>query len=121
MAQMVKSLPAMWETWVPGLARSPGEGNGYPLQDSGLENSMDCTAHGFANNGTQLSGFHSFFFSSPERIKSTYFLERYLKTNKQKMTFYFINLELKGVTIQCASIRKRVSSKGFLNYMFLGA
>ena len=25
----------------PGLGRSPGEGNGYPLQYSGLENSMD--------------------------------------------------------------------------------
>ena len=27
---------------VPGLGRSPGEGKGYPLQYSGLENSMDC-------------------------------------------------------------------------------
>ena len=27
---------------IPGLGRSPGEGNGYPLQDSGLEDSMDC-------------------------------------------------------------------------------
>ena len=26
---------------IPGLRRSPGEGNGYPLQYSGLENSMD--------------------------------------------------------------------------------
>ena len=26
---------------IPGLGRSPGEGNSYPLQDSGLENSMD--------------------------------------------------------------------------------
>ena len=31
----------------PGLGRSPGEGKGYPLQYSGLESSMDCTAHGF--------------------------------------------------------------------------
>ena len=31
---------------VPGLGRSPGEGNGYPLQSSGQENSMDCTVHG---------------------------------------------------------------------------
>ena len=28
-----------------GLGRSPGEGKGYPLQYSGLENSMDCTVH----------------------------------------------------------------------------
>ena len=27
---------------IPGLGRSPGEGEGYPLQYSGLENSMDC-------------------------------------------------------------------------------
>ena len=27
---------------IPGLGRSPGEGNGYPLQYSRLENSMDC-------------------------------------------------------------------------------
>ena len=27
---------------IPGLGRSPGEGKGYPLQYSGLENSMDC-------------------------------------------------------------------------------
>ena len=30
---------------IPGLGRSPGEGKGYPFQYSGLENSMDCTAH----------------------------------------------------------------------------
>ena len=32
--------------WIPGLGRSPGEGIGYPLQYSGLENSMDCIVHG---------------------------------------------------------------------------
>ena len=31
---------------IPGLGRSPGEGNGYPLQYSGLENSLDCIVHG---------------------------------------------------------------------------
>ena len=31
---------------VPGLVRCPGEGKGYPLQYSGLENSMDCIVHG---------------------------------------------------------------------------
>ena len=34
---------------IPGLGRSPGEGKGYPLQYSGLENSMDCIVHGVAN------------------------------------------------------------------------
>ena len=32
---------------IPGLGRSPGEGKGYPLQYSGLENSMDCSTPGF--------------------------------------------------------------------------
>ena len=31
---------------IPGLGRRPGEGNGYLLQDSGLENLMDYTVHG---------------------------------------------------------------------------
>ena len=38
-----------------GVGKSPGEGNGYPLQYSGLENSMDYTVHGVANSQTQLS------------------------------------------------------------------
>ena len=42
---------------IPGLGRSPGERNGYPLQYSGLENSMDCIVHGVAESDTtkQLS------------------------------------------------------------------
>ena len=43
---------------IPGLGRSPGEGNGYPLQYSGLENSMDCIVHGVTKSRTQLSDFH---------------------------------------------------------------
>ena len=31
---------------IPGLGRSPGERKGFPLQYSGLENSMDCIVHG---------------------------------------------------------------------------
>ena len=30
---------------IPGLGRSPGEGKSYPLQYSGLENSIDCIVH----------------------------------------------------------------------------
>ena len=105
-AQLVKNLPAMQETWfwkicwrrerlptpvflvfpcgsagkksacnegdlgsIPGSGRSPGEGKGYPLQYSGLENSMDYIyiVHGVAKSWTQLSDFHfsllpSYFF-----------------------------------------------------------
>ena len=37
---------------IPGLGRSSGEGKGYPLQYSGLENSMDCIVYGVANSQT---------------------------------------------------------------------
>ena len=37
---------------IPGLGRSPGKGKGYPLQYSGLENSMDCIVHGVAKSWT---------------------------------------------------------------------
>ena len=37
---------------IPGLGRSPGEGQGYPLQYSGLENSMACIVHGVAKSQT---------------------------------------------------------------------
>ena len=43
---------------IPGLGRSPGEGKGYSLQYSGLENSMDCIVHGVTKSQTQLSNFH---------------------------------------------------------------
>ena len=51
---------------IPGLGRSPGEGKGYPLLYSGLENSMDCIAHGVTKSQTRLSDFH-FHFSPEER------------------------------------------------------
>ena len=43
---------------IPGLGRCPGEGIGYPLQCSGLENSMDCRVHGVLKCRTWLSNFH---------------------------------------------------------------
>ena len=43
---------------IPKLGRSPGEGKGYPLQYSGLENSMDCIVHGVAKSQTRLSDLH---------------------------------------------------------------
>ena len=48
---------------IPGLGRSPGEGNSYPLQYSGLEISMDCIVHGVTKSWTQLHDFHFHFFS----------------------------------------------------------
>ena len=56
---MVKNLAAMWETRgsIPGLGRSPGEGNDYPFQYSGLENSMDRGAWKATVSGVTESGW----------------------------------------------------------------
>ena len=43
---------------IPELGRSPGEGNGCPLQYSGLENSVDCIVCGVTKSRTRLSDFH---------------------------------------------------------------
>ena len=58
---------------IPGSGRSPGEGNGNPLQCSCLENPMDrgawgATVHGVAKRWTWLSGF-TFTFTSIHTIK----------------------------------------------------
>ena len=54
MAQLVKNPPAMQGDLgsVSGLGRCPGEGKGYSLQYSGLENFMDYTVHGVAKSRT---------------------------------------------------------------------
>ena len=54
---------------IPGLGRSPGQGNGSPLQYSCLENPMDrgawpATVHGVAKSQTWLSDFTSLHFTS---------------------------------------------------------
>ena len=46
---------------IPGLGRSPGEGKGYTLQYSGLEESVDCTVHAVTKSQTRLSDFHFHF------------------------------------------------------------
>ena len=53
---------------IPGSGRSPGEGNGNPLQYSCFENPMDvgawwATVHGVAKSQTRLSDFTFTFFS----------------------------------------------------------
>ena len=55
-AQMVENRLAMQETWVRflGWEDSPGEGNGNPLQYSGLENPMD----GLQSLGSQGVGYN---------------------------------------------------------------
>ena len=76
-AQLLKNPPAKAGDLgsILGLGRSPGEGNGNPLQYSGLENPVDwgawwATVHGVAKSRTQLSAwyFHSHTTSREDHI-----------------------------------------------------
>ena len=62
MTQSVKNLPAVQvdPDWIPVFDRSPGEGNGNPLQYPCLENPMDigawwAAAHGVSKSRAQLN------------------------------------------------------------------
>jgi len=74
-AQMVKNPPAMGETWVRSLGweDSPGEGNGYPLQYSGLEKFTDrgawqATVHGVARSQERTDCIFKCMFKHKDRI-----------------------------------------------------
>ena len=61
---MIKNLPTSARDlgWIPGLERSPGEGNGNPLHYPCLGNPMDrwawwATVHGVAKSWAQLSPY----------------------------------------------------------------
>ena len=59
--QLVKNLSNAGDPGsIPGLGRSTGDGIGYPLQYSGLKNSMDCVSV-WVHKETQLSDFHFHF------------------------------------------------------------
>ena len=76
---------------IPGLGRYPGEGIGYPLQCSGLENSMDCRVHGVSKSQTQLSDFH--FHFKVGRYLTQWLSDLFLLQLTVKNSFY--------ITINC--------------------
>ena len=89
---------------IPGLGRSPGRGNGNPLQDSCLENPMDreawwATVHGVAKSPTWLSDF-------------AYLLKTLLIRQPRYWTpsIHFTFLQLKAVT--CEMEPRRPSAQG---------
>ena len=69
---------------IPGLGRSPGEGKGYALQYSGLENPMDCRVHGVAKVGHDwvILTFTSLYSSPPrnQMVKGTHWWNLYWPT-----------------------------------------
>ena len=69
-----------------GLGRSPGEGNGSPLQYSDLENSMDCIDHGVAKSQTQPS--NSISTRNPDNsLNLSGFWDLHLQINRLKEAF----------------------------------
>ena len=73
---------------IPELGRSLGEGKGYPLQYSGLENFMDCLVHGVAKGRTRLSDFHfrkgkNFIYGSSQVLCTTLF-------SQDQVLFFFL-------------------------------
>ena len=77
-AQLVKNLPVMRDTWVWSLGwEDPLEkGKATTLQYSGLENSTDCIVHGVTKSWTQMSNFHFSLSLWIHRISFNYY--RYL-------------------------------------------
>ena len=64
-------LPAMQETGlIPGLGRSPGEGKGYPLQYSSLEDSMDCIVHGVTESDSWATFTLVYIMPATSRLDS---------------------------------------------------
>ena len=78
---------------IPGLGISPGEGNGYPLQYSGLENSMDSGAwraivHWVTKSRTQLSNLHFSFLQYVILIQSSAHQKSFSLTGRSYFFFF---------------------------------
>ena len=102
---------------IPGLGRSPGEGNSYPLGYTGLENSMDrgtwqATVHGIAKSRTWLSNFHFTIYNSP-KLKQPKGLSTGEKINK----LCFRNTNVHSA-INWISYSHTITSLNLLSYSF---
>ena len=74
---------------IPWSGRSPGEGKGYLLQYSGLENVMDCIVHGVTKSWMQLSDFHSLLLGLTGLVLQYKGLSRiFCSTTVQKHQFF---------------------------------
>ena len=90
---------------IPGLERSPGEGNGYPLQSSGLENSMDWIVHRVARSQTRLRDFHFHYTHIHDKymcLNSDVFPVFYGKRANFLLVWFCSVFMMKGwVTVSC--------------------
>ena len=88
------------ETWScrnAELGRSPGEGKGYPLQYSGLENTMNCIVHRVAKSRTWLSDFHFHFSFLPGESHGQRSLEGYNPWDCESHMSEWLTLLLLGI------------------------
>ena len=90
---------------IPGLGRSPGEGNSYPLQYPGLENSRDC---GVTKSRTWLSDFHFPCWGVHNEIYQLTWRSK--KSSRWKLSFW-IWILLKGnmCTIKYVKLNTRLN------------
>ena len=72
-----------------GLRRSPGEGKGYPLQYSGLENSMGCIVHGVAKSQTWLGDFHFTHTQEMDQTAPRHIRLKFLCSPKCSLSLWF--------------------------------
>ena len=76
---------------IPELGRSPGEGKGYPLQYSGLENSMDCIVHGIAeSDSTEGFSLLLFFYGKTIYPGFSWMIQLFMPFLKSKLTISFL-------------------------------
>ena len=71
-----------------GLGRSPGEGKGYPLQYSGLENSMDCIVHQVTKSQTHWATFTSLSISCMVYVPFYYICCKYYPQSSALLLTY---------------------------------
>ena len=74
---------------IAGLGKYPGEGKGYPLQYSDLENSMDCIVHGVTESWTQLRDFHFQSFINKCSRKAFSSLLKKKKKGKEQVSDHY--------------------------------
>ena len=89
----------------PGLGRSLGEGNGYPLQYSGLENPVDHIVHRVAKSRTRLSDFHFIHLILRHRKPQKHFMHLLSQSQNQSFLqgFFLLELTLKADPLGCSS------------------
>ena len=87
---------------IPGSGRSPGEGIGYPLQYSGLENSMDCIVYGVTKSRTRatLTFIFTFTFIHTKNFDQTAGTVKMNKWSLLESRWIISNCE----TLSCKSI-----------------